>query len=86
MCNPFYLNFSILGGNDLLFCIRIVLYGSLQARSHACGILENLPQVKRVECSREKTEIRITTDDKLNENSLLPLLRRSGVSGFRLIE
>lgn len=62
----------------------ITLYGSASSRECARLLLENLPQVKRMDVSQDMGEIRILLSDPLYESNLIPLLANSGVSGFRL--
>lgn len=63
----------------------IALYGSASSREQAKLLLENLPQVKRMDVSADMAEVRLILRSPLRENSLIPLLAQSGISGFRLI-
>ena len=65
---------------------RIILYGSSAARKRARNILENLEEVRREETLNNGTEMRLLLSKPLKETSLIPLLRSSGIHGFRLVE
>lgn len=70
----------------MTFCTVLTLYGPPSALERARGLLENLPQVKRLSCTDDPSQVRLISSDPLHENSLIPLLAQSGVSGFRLSE
>lgn len=70
----------------MTFCTTLTLYGPLSALERARGLLENLPEVKRLSCAADLTQMRLISSELLHENSLIPLLAQSGVSGFRLNE
>jgi len=65
-------------------CFSLVLYGGFEQRRNAQLLLENLPQVKRIDT--DSSTLRIVCSESCNENSLIPLLRTSGISGFRLLK
>ena len=65
---------------------KIILYGSSSARESARNMLENLEVVRREECINNGMEIRMILSKPLKETSLIPLLRHSGIYGFRLVE
>ena len=66
--------------------ISIVLYGSPQSRDLAKSLLTNLKEVKREEKANYPWEVRLALLEPINENSLIPLLRQSGIHGFRLVK
>ena len=68
----------------MTFCAFLTLYGQPSTLVKAKGILENLPQVKRIDCSADLSQIKLISTEPLHENSLIPLLAQSGISGFRL--
>lgn len=70
----------------MTFCTTLTLYGPPAALERARGLLENLPEVKRLSCAADLTQMRLISSELLHENSLIPLLAQSGVSGFRLSE
>ena len=62
----------------------LALYGPLASREHAKLLLENQPQVRRIDASAGLTQLRLFLTNPLSEDELLPLLASSGISGFRL--
>ena len=62
----------------------LVLYGSPSACELAKAILENQPSLQPIPQETEGTLL-LTTNSRLTEISLIPLLMPSGISGFRLI-
>lgn len=66
--------------------MHLVLYGSSQAREKAVNLLCNLKMVKREESTENPCEVKLTLSEPIKEISLIPLLRQSGIYGFRLIE
>ena len=67
-----------------MYTMMITLYGSFQARESARSLLLNLQEVKREEQSDCSWKIKVISDQLIKESSLIPLLRRSGIQGFRL--
>ena len=65
-------------------CTMLTLYGQPAALERARGLLENLPQVKRLSCTADLSQMKLLSSEPLHENSLIPLLAKSGISGFRL--
>ena len=68
----------------MTFCTLLTLFGQTDALERARGILENLPQVKRLSCAADLSQIKLISSEPLDESSLIPLLAKSGISGFRL--
>ncbi|MGN1367334.1 MAG: hypothetical protein ACI4WX_00560 [Aristaeellaceae bacterium] len=68
----------------MTFCTLLTLYGPSDALKRACGLLENLPQVKRLSCTSDLSQMKLLSSEPIDENSLIPLLAQSGISGFRL--
>lgn len=68
----------------MAFCTLLTLYGQTDALERARGMLENLPQVKRLSCTADLSHMKLVSGELLDESSLIPLLAQSGISGFRL--
>lgn len=68
----------------MTFCTLLSLYGPTAALERARGMLENLPQIKCLNCTADLSQMTLLSSEPLHENSLIPLLAQSGVSGFRL--
>ena len=68
----------------MAFCTILTLYGPSSALERAKGLLENLPQVKCLNCTADLAQMKLLSSEPLYENSLIPLLAKSGISGFRL--
>ena len=64
----------------------IVLYGTKSSRESARVLLENQPQIRRIDSLSDMRILRLITNTQIDEISLIPLLSASGISGFRLIE
>ena len=60
------------------------LYGPLASRERVRLLLENQPQVRRLDASAGLTQLRLFLSDSLSEDEVLALLASSGISGFRL--
>ena len=63
----------------------LYLYGAPAARELAKLLLENLPQLRRIDACADLSEIKMLTASPIDEMSLIPLLAQSGLSGFRLV-
>ena len=61
----------------------LALYGACSARKQAQALLENRPEVKRLDACADASEVRLILSEPLSESELLPLLASSGISGFR---
>ena len=70
----------------MTFCTVLTLFGPSESREWARSMLENLPQVKRLSCAADGSQIKLISCEPLDENSLIPLLAQSGIHGFRLNE
>ena len=68
----------------MTFCTLLTLYGQTDALEKAKGMLENLPQVKRLNCTSDLSHLKLMSSEPIDEISLIPLLAQSGISGFRL--
>ena len=69
-----------------MFALRtLYLYGAPASRELAKLLLENLPQIRRMDVSADLSEIKLLTASPIDESSLIPLLAQSGISGFRLV-
>lgn len=64
------------------FCKTIHLYGSLASREHTKLILEDQPQIKRIDASSDLSQLRLLLSAPFSEGSVIPLLQKSGISGF----
>ena len=65
---------------------RIILYGNAASQALARNMLQNMETVKREESINDGGEIQLLLSEPLKETSLIPLLRKSGLHGFRLVE
>ena len=63
---------------------NITLYGSPASQKQAILLLENLPQIRRIDAVNASGALRLMTDSVIGEKSLIPLFAESGISGFRL--
>ena len=63
-------------------CQTLLLYGTPAARENARLLIENLPQVHRVDAAQEGAALRLLSAGPLTEEELIPLLGESGISGF----
>lgn len=67
--------------------ISIILYGSPSSQALAKALLENMPEVKRdSEYDHHLGGLRLILYNPIKETSLIPLLRQSGIHGFRLVD
>lgn len=66
----------------MAYCQSLLLYGSADARDRARALLENLPQVRRVDA--KGGQLRLLLHTPIAESEYLTLLEKSGVSGFSL--
>ena len=64
--------------------MQLTLYGARPQRLSAQALLENCPQVRRVDVLGDGRTLRLTINGQMPEGELLSLLRASGVSGFRM--
>lgn len=67
----------------MAFCQSLRLYGSAAACSHARALLENLPEVHRIDGNG--AELRLFLIAPLSEGQCLSLLEKSGISGFSFL-
>ena len=65
--------------------VWLILYGNAADQETAKHLLEGLHQIKRIDEMRTPSELRLVLRDPIKESSLIPLLRQSGIHGFRLI-
>lgn len=66
----------------MAFCHSLRLYGSADSRHQARALLENLPQVRRVDV--KGSQLILLLHEPISEGEYLSLLAKSGVSGFSL--
>ena len=67
----------------MAYCQSLLLYGSAaDARDRARALLENLPQVRRVDA--KGGQLLLLLHSPITEREYLTLLEKSGVSGFSL--
>lgn len=64
--------------------ITLRLYGAHQARNDAYALLENLPQIKKINKQDDAKTISLCLNKQLTEKTLIPLLHKSGISGFSI--
>ena len=62
----------------------LTLYGAPAAIGQALVLLENEPVIRRVTPGGMHGEVRLLLQAPLPEGVLVPLLRQSGISGFRV--
>ena len=60
----------------------IILYGPLSMREHAKLLLENQPQVKRIDASAGLGHLKMVMTTPISEDALIALLASSGINGF----
>ncbi|MDY5348478.1 MAG: hypothetical protein SPG80_02895 [Candidatus Ventricola sp.] len=63
----------------------LALYGACQARKQAQALLENRPEVRRLDACADASKVRLVLSEPLPEGTLLSLLSGSGISGFRVL-
>ena len=73
-------------GELSVYKMRLILYGSPQKREIARNLLANLKEVKREESTNRSCEVNLTLFAPMKETSLIPLLRQSGIHGFKLVD
>ena len=66
--------------------MQLTLFGARPQRQSAQAMLENCPQIRRVDLLGDGRTLRLTMNSPMTEGELLSLLRESGVSGFRLLQ
>lgn len=64
--------------------MQLTLYGARPQRLRAQALLENCPQVRRIDMLADGRTLRLTLGAPLPEGELLALLRTSGVSGLSI--
>ena len=64
------------------FCKIIQLYGPRTSREHAKLVLENQPQIKRIDVSADVSQLRLLLSSPFSESDCISLLQKSGISGF----
>lgn len=68
----------------MALCRAIALYGTPASREMAKILLENQPQIRRVDASGDLGEIKLLLSQSVTEGELIELLAKSGISGFRI--
>ena len=68
----------------MAICRTLTLYGPAATREHAKLLLENQPQVRRVDASPGSGQLRLFLNMPIREEELITLLVHSGISGFSL--
>lgn len=63
---------------------QLTLYGPPASVCEAQALLENLPQVRRVDAGTAAGELRLLLCSPLSERELLTVLAPSGICGFRI--
>ena len=64
----------------MAFCQTLRLYGSAASREQARALIENLPEVHRIDENGVLLQLWLTAP--LSEGFYLSLLEKSGISGF----
>ena len=62
----------------------IILYGQLSMREHAKLLLENQPQVKRIDTTAGFGHLKMVLTSPISEDELIAILASSGINGFGL--
>lgn len=65
-------------------CKTLRLFGTAAAKKQAMLILENQPQIKRIDICSNPDILKLFFEAPLNETNLVPLLADCGISGIRL--
>ena len=66
----------------MAICRTITLYGPLSMREHAKLLLENQPQVKRIDATAGLGQLKMVLTMPIGEDELIALLASSGINGF----
>lgn len=66
----------------MLLYRSIRLFGTNEARQNAQAALENMQQVRRIDCETDRLRLFLTTP--VTEMEFLSILKKSGISGFSL--
>lgn len=66
----------------MLLYRSIRLFGTNEARQNAQAALENMQQVRRIDCETDRLRLFLTTP--VMEMEFLSILKKSGISGFSL--
>lgn len=66
----------------MLLCRSIRLFGTNEARKNAQAALENMQQVRRIDCESDELHLLLTVP--VTEMEFLSILKKSGISGFSL--
>ena len=69
----------------MALCATITLYGAQPSRERARLLLENQPQVRRVDASAGLGRLRLFLRSPVSEDELVALLAPSGISGFDFV-
>lgn len=64
----------------------LILYGNAAAQEQAKELLAGTGQIRLIESGQRLTGHYLFLNGCIKEISLIPLLRRSGIHGFRLVE
>ena len=68
-----------------MYMMKIVLYGTQRSKELAKDLLVNQKEVARDQCASAPNAICLALHEPMKETSLIPLLRNSGIQGFRLV-
>lgn len=66
----------------MAFCQSLQLYGTAASCEHARVLLENMPQIRRIDI--RGSQLLLLLNAPVSESEYLALLAKSGVSGFSL--
>ena len=70
----------------MTICRTITLYGTLSSREHAKILLENQPQVRRIDAAAGFGQLRLFLSAPIGNSELIDLLATSGISGFGIVK
>ncbi len=64
----------------MAFSLFLQLYGCAETCERARALLENLPQIRRID--GKNTKLLLLLSSPISEGEFLSVLRKSGISGF----
>lgn len=67
----------------MAFSLFLQLYGCAETCERARALLENLPQIRRID--GKNTRLLLLLSSPISEGEFLSVLRKSGISGFSLL-
>ena len=68
----------------MVSCKNMVLFGPPEARSNAKGVLENLPQVHRIDAQNSNTQLKLFLFSPISDMEILGIVAKTGLVGIRI--